>query len=147
MNSARVPTSEICAIQIAGRLNAKCFTLHAPGMVANPEMAEIFRNEPTIKAQLNRLSSLDMTIASIGNVSTDTHLRAAEMATEDELATARNLGAVGIICCRFINAKGENISAAPENRLIAADICHLRNAKKKLLVVCGNDRAEATLVD
>jgi DNA-binding transcriptional regulator LsrR (DeoR family) len=145
MNSVRVPASENCAIQIAGRLDAKCFTLHAPGIVATPEMAEVFRNEPTIKEQLERLSGLDMLVASIGNVSEETHLKAAGMATTDELSAAIKQGAVGIISCRFINKDGEGIGAAPEDRLIAAQISNLRTARKKLLVVCGNDRADATL--
>lgn len=145
MNSDRVPASENCAIQIAGKLGAKCFTLHAPGIVATPQMADVFRNEPTIQSQLARLDNLDMTIASIGNVSADTHLQAAGMATKQELATARDKGAVGIICCRFIDADGKASATPPDNRLIAATLANLKEPKKKLLVVCGADRAEATL--
>ena len=144
MNSSRVPASENCTIQIAGKLGAACFTLHAPGIVATAELAEVFRNEPTIKAQLERLSDLDMTIASIGNVSDQTHLIAAEMATRQELAAAKQLGAVGIICCRFIDSNGHPIGGTSESRLIASGIEGLQNARKKLLVVCGNDRADAT---
>jgi DNA-binding transcriptional regulator LsrR (DeoR family) len=145
MNSDRVPASENCAIQIAGKLGAKCFTLHAPGIVATAEMAEVFRNEPTIQSQLSRLEELDMTIASIGNVSEDTHLQAAGMATSKELRTARDMGAVGIICCRFIDAEGNGIATSPDERLIAATLNNLRMSRKKLLVVCGSDRADATL--
>ena len=145
MNSVRVPASENCAIQIAGKLGAKCFTLHAPGIVATAEMAEVFRNEPTIQSQLARLDQLDMTIASIGNVSEDTHLQAAGMATSAELKKAREMGAVGIICCRFIDAGGNRIATSPDDRLIAATLDNLRKSQKKLLVVCGADRADATL--
>ncbi len=145
MNSDRVPASENCAIQIAGKLGAKCFTLHAPGIVASSEMADVFRNEPTIKSQLARLYSLDMTIASIGNVGIDTHLKAAGMATEPELTTARSKGAVGIICCRFIDADGTAVAVPPDDRLVAATLENLQRPKKKLLIVCGSDRAEATL--
>ena len=145
MNSVRVPASENCAIQIAGKIGADCYTLHAPGIVASAEMADIFRNEPTIREQLARLDDLDMIVASIGNVSEDTHLQAAGMATAQELAVARDLGAKGIICCRFIDAAGQGIATAPDDRLIAANLDHLRKPKKKLLVVCGLNRAEATL--
>lgn len=144
MNSDRVPASENCAIQIAGKLGAKCFTLHAPGIVATAEMAEVFRNEPTILSQLARLDDLDMTIASIGNVLENTHLQAAGMATAQELDVARNMGAVGIICCRFVNAEGLGIETSPDERLIAATLANLQKPKKKLLVVCGTDRAQAT---
>ena len=145
MNSARVPASENCAIQIASKLEAKVFTLHAPGIVATSEMATTFRNEPTIQGQLMRLRELDMTVASIGTVFEDTHLQAAGMASAEELATARAKGAVGIICCRFINEKGTAVVSSPDSRLIAASLENLRSPLKKLLVVCGSDRAAATL--
>lgn len=145
MNSERVPASENCAIQIAGKLGATCFTLHAPGIVTTVEMAENFRAEPTIQEQLGRLQSLNMTVASIGNVSAETHLHAAGMATEDELAQARKKGAAGIICCRFIDAKGNELRAAPDERLIAASLPDLISPQKKLLIVCGKDRADATM--
>ena len=145
MSSDRVPASENCAIQIAGKLGAKCFTLHAPGIVATPEMADVFRNEPTIHSQLARLNDLDMTIASIGNVDAQTHLKAADMATEQELDAARAKGAVGILCCRFIDAAGKAIATPPDDRLVAATLANLQKPKKKLLIVCGADRADATL--
>ena len=46
MISERVPASENCAIQIAGRLDAAaCYTLHAPGLISTAALAETFRNE------------------------------------------------------------------------------------------------------
>ena len=145
MNSSRVPASENCAIQIASKLEAQVYTLHAPGIVATSEMATVFRNEPTIKRQLLRLKKLDMTVASIGNVFEDTHFHAAGMASIDELTAARAQGAVGIICCRFIDKKGKAITSSPDSRLIAASLENLRSSAKKLLVVCGPDRAAATV--
>ena len=145
MTSSRVPASENCAIQMANKLGATVFTLHAPGIVATPELAETFRNEPTIKAQLSRLDTMDMTIASIGNTSPETHLAAAGMATTAEVDAARKAGAVGIICCRYIDAQGAALSIEPDARLIATSLASLRKPSKRLLVVCGTDRLDATL--
>ncbi len=144
MNSKRVPASETCAIEIANKLGSTCFTLHAPAIVANAELAHVFRTEPTISAQLARLNALDLTVASIGNVSDSTHLAAAGMVSAAELRAARAAGAVGIICARFIDAKGRALQIAPDDRLIAADIATLRKVRKRLLVVCGIDREDAT---
>ncbi|MEJ2036672.1 MAG: sugar-binding domain-containing protein, partial [Maritimibacter sp.] len=145
MKSERVPASENCTIQIANKLGATCFTLHAPGLVATAEMAQVFRAEPTIKTQLERLEHLDMTIASIGNTAEETHLAAADMVTAAELKAARSAGAVGVLCCRFIDARGEACRTAPDDRLVTAEVASLKRVPKKLLVVCGIDRAEATL--
>lgn len=144
MTATRVPASETCAIQIANKLGSKCFTLHAPAIVANSDLAHVFRTEPTISAQLARLAALDLTMASIGNVSDSTHLVAAGMASKDELRAARAAGAAGVICCRYIDAQGQALHLPPDDRLIAADVATLRNARKRLLVVCGVDREDAT---
>ena len=145
MTSSRVPASENCAIQMANKLSATVFTLHAPGIVATPQLANTFRNEPTIKAQLERLDAIDMTIASIGNISPETHLADAGMATTSEIKAARDAGAVGIICCRYIDAQGAALQMEPDARLIAISLASLRKPRKRLLVVCGIDRSDATL--
>lgn len=144
MNSKRVPASETCAIEIAGKLGSTCFTLHAPAIVANADLAQLFRTEPTISAQLARLNALDVTVASVGNMADNTHLAAAGIVSAPELRAARAAGAVGIICCRFIDAQGKAMQIAPDDRLIAVDIATLRKARKRLLVVCGIDREAAT---
>ena len=145
MISDRVPASENCTIQIAGKLGAQCFTLHAPGLISSPELARQFCSEPTIHMQLERLKSLDMAIYSVGNVQAETHLVAAGMTSEAELAEAVAAGAAGILCCRYLSSEGAQIDLPPHDRLIAAEVADLRAARKKLLVVCGVDRAEATL--
>ncbi len=145
MISDRVPASENCTIQIASKLGAECYTLHSPGLISNADLAGLIRTEPTIKTQLDRLRTLDMSVYSIGNVSDETHLVAAGMATEAELAEARSAGAVGIVCCRYIDGEGREIHLPPSDRVIAAEISDLRAARKKLLIVCGEDRCDATL--
>lgn len=145
MMSERVPASENCTIQIAAKLGAQCFTLHAPGLISDAALARQIRREPTINAQLARLKGLDFCIYSIGNTAPETHLVAAGMATPEALDVARGEGAVGIVCCRYIDAHGQEIQLPPSDRVIAAETSDLRAARKKLLIVCGTDRRDATL--
>ncbi len=145
MISERVPASENCTIQIAGKLGAQSYTLHAPGLISSADLARRLRAEPTIRAQLDRLGALDLAVYSIGHVAPETHLVAAEFATGDELAAARRAGAVGIVCCRYVDAQGQEIDLPPQDRVIAARLSDLRGARKRLLVVCGEDRRDATL--
>ena len=144
MISDRVPASETCAIRIASQIGARCYTLHAPAMVSTPELAETLRVEPTIFAQMQRLENLDVAVCSIGHVSSDTHLVAAGMATDAELVGARDAGAVGVICCRYIDDQGKECRLPPSDRLVSASLGCLRRVRKKLLVVCGADRLDAT---
>ena len=144
MISARVPASENCAIRIANQIGAKCFTLHAPAIVASADMAKVFRAEPTIAAQLARLDHLDLAVYSIGNVSDDTHLAAAGMATVDQMRAARSAGAKGILACRYIDQNGLECDLPPADRLISVELSQLHQVPKKFLVVCGENRTDAT---
>ncbi|WP_299965833.1 sugar-binding domain-containing protein [uncultured Roseobacter sp.] len=144
MISDRVPASETCAIQIANQIGARCFTLHAPAIVSTVDLARALRLEPTIAAQMNRLRALDMVVSSIGNVSKDTHLVAAGMATPGEAKAAEKAGAKGVICCRYIDAQGQECALPPSDRVVTTSLKNLRAARKIMLVVCGEDRADAT---
>lgn len=144
MISDRVPASETCAIQIANQIGARCFTLHAPAIVSTAALAAALRAEPTLAAQMDRLRVLDMAVYSIGNVSNDTHFVAAGMASAAEMRAARAAGAAGVICCRYIDAQGQECALPPSDRLVTTSLQNLRAAKKRLLVVCGKDRADAT---
>jgi DNA-binding transcriptional regulator LsrR (DeoR family) len=141
--SESVPTSESCAIAIANMLGATCYTLHAPAIASSAKVAAMFRAEPTICTQLDALSRLDMVVASIGNVSAQTHLARAQMVSAEELAAARKAGAVGILCCRFIDADGNPLRLPPDDRLISTELDNIRRADRRLLVVGGADRADA----
>ncbi len=145
MISDSVPTSEKCTIDIANMLSAACYTLHAPALASSAEVAALFKAEPTIHRQLEELKTLDMTIASIGHVGDDTHLSRAHMVSADELADVREAGAVGIICCRYIDADGQPIKRPPDDRLIAVELENLVRVPKKLLVVGGANRKDAVL--
>lgn len=141
--SESVPTSESCAIAIATMLSAACFTLHAPAIASSAAVAAMFRAEPTIRAQLDALSKLDIVVASIGNVGDNTHLARAQMVSPEELDKARRAGAAGILCCRFIDADGKPLRMPPDDRLISTELENIRRAERRLLVVGGADRADA----
>ncbi len=68
MDADRLPAAETCAIRIANRLNAHCYTLHAPARLSTVELADALRTEPAIEGQLARFDSLDCILYSIGDV-------------------------------------------------------------------------------
>lgn len=145
MVSDRVPASEDCTIRIANRLDAKCYTLHAPASLSSAKLAEQLREEPMIASQLGRLSHLDLAVFSIGNTDQETHIVSAGIASAAELQQAVAKGAKGVVCCRFIDAEGKQIALPSDERTIAIGISELCAPPKKLLVAAGDDRAEAVL--
>ncbi|WP_299733932.1 sugar-binding domain-containing protein [uncultured Tateyamaria sp.] len=145
MVSDRVPASEDCTIRIANRLDAQCYTLHAPASLSSSTLAAQLRSEPMIASQLGRLQDLNLAVFSIGNTDHSTHIVSAGIASSAELDQAVCSGAKGIVCCRFIDAEGQHINLPSDERTVAITVAELAAAKKKMLVVAGEDRAEAVL--
>ena len=144
MVSARVPASEDCTIRIAHQLCAKCYTLHAPAVVSDGDLARRLRAEPTIAKQLDALRDLDLTVVSVGAVVPGTHFHAAGMASQAEMEDAAEKGAAGIICCRYIDAAGRKVEdVAGDCRVVGIDVPDIGQARKRLLVASGRERAAA----
>lgn len=139
------PASEKCTIDIARKLHAQCYTLHAPAIASTPEVARIIKGEPTVTAQLANLKDLDFVVCSIGHTGVDTPMMVESMLLKSELEQARAAGAVGILCCRFIDRDGNPLSLPPHDRLLSAELVDVKQTKKRLLVAAGANRLEATL--
>ncbi len=143
MYSTRLPSAEGCSIKIANRIGAEYFTLHAPAILSSAELTQTLKNEPTIKAQLERLSTLDVVLFSVGDCSNTTHLVDAEIADRADMNEARLKGAVGIVCSRFIDSNGEQVDISLNDRLISIEVPELKNTKKRVLVASGMFKLEA----
>lgn len=143
MYSTRLPSAEACSIRIANRIGAECFTLHAPAVLSSAELARALKEEPTIKAQLERLDSLDVALFSAGDCSGTTHMVEAGIASASDMHEAIGLGARGIVCSRFIDAQGRQINVGLDEHMISIDIPALRRAKKRIMVTAGLAKFEA----
>lgn len=143
MNTPVVSTAEDCTINLASRLGAVCHTLHAPAILSSSELATALRNEPVIKKQLDRLTSLDRSIFSVGGCQTDSTIVQSAIATEDEFEWYINKGAVGVLCGRFIDEAGEHIAGPIDDRMIGIDLHHLKRKGNGLLVAGGPAKFDA----
>ncbi len=145
MDTARLPAAETCAIRIANRLHAHCYTLHAPARLSTEALAKSISAEPAIKRQLARFDKLDLILYSIGDVSAQTHLVASDIATAEELRRAIDNGACGIACGRYYDRGGAHVSDPLDDRLIAITIKQLKAVPKRFLVAAGRSKRTATL--
>jgi len=144
MYSTRLSSAESSSIKIANRIGAQCFTLHTPAILSSAELARALREEPTIKVQLERLNSLDIVLFSVGDCSQTTHMVESGIASQQDLKEATALGARGVVCSRFIDEKGRQVEVGLNERLISIDIATLRNTARRIMVVSGMDKLEAT---
>jgi dihydroxyacetone kinase len=147
MESPLLPhsTAEYCAIRVANCLNADCHTLHAPAVLSTSSIAESLRAEPIIKAQLKRLKKLDRAIFSVGNCDLDTHIVQSGIAKRKDLLWYKKMGAVGVLCGRFVDEQGEAIMGELDERLIGINLSDLGKCSEGLLVVSGLEKRSAVL--
>ena len=139
------PGAETAAAQIARKIAAQCHPLHAPALISSADLAAQLRSEPAIRAQLDRLAALDLTLATIGTLEADARTARAGLASPEELSAARAAGAVAVLCCRYLDRDGAEVAFPPHDRIIAAELSDLKAAGKRLVAVCGVDRCEAVL--
>lgn len=145
MSSPDLASAEDCAIQIARKTGAQCYTLHAPALVSDTNLAQKLRDEPVIRQQLDRFKKLSKVLFSIGSVDTDTLMLTSEMSSKAELESYKKRGAVGVLCGRYISEDGSQIDADLNNRLIGIELDALRKIKTRVFVANGARKLDAVL--
>ncbi|MBT4644661.1 MAG: sugar-binding transcriptional regulator [Deltaproteobacteria bacterium] len=144
MKSPLLIAAETCAINIARRFSADCYTLHSPAILSTKELAEGLRSEPIIKSQLDQLNTMNRTLFSVGSCLERTHLLQSGIATVKELKWYIKKGAVGVICGRFIDIEGKQIRGPLDERMIGVTPDQLRSAENGILVISGLHKIGAT---
>ncbi len=143
MKSPLISTAESCAIRIASRLGADCYTLHAPAVLSTPELAKALRAEPVIADQLNKFDSVDRTVFSVGSCDTSALIIQSSITSEADFEWYRSQGAVGVLCGRFIDRDGNHISGAMDERVIGVTLDQVKKARSGILVAGGPAKFEA----
>lgn len=135
-------TAEACSTNLARKLSAECINLFAPAILSNAENARILMAEPIIAAQMSRLDSCTKAIFAAGSCLPDSHVVGAGVATLSELMVYKAAGAMGVLCGRFIDAKGTPLAGPLDGRMIGVTLDRLRGLKMGLLVSCGPEKVD-----
>jgi DNA-binding transcriptional regulator LsrR (DeoR family) len=131
---------------IAVKLGGRHHDLHAPVLVEQPAVRELFLAEPTVRDSIMRARAVHLAITGIGAMADEasSFLRAG-LIKRSELAQLRAVGAAGEMCGRFFDIHG-NDGAIPINaRIIGIDLPDLRHIPIVLAVARGAVKAPALL--
>jgi dihydroxyacetone kinase len=143
MESDRLLSAEDCAIQIANRIGAQCYTLHSPAILSSRPLAQELRQEETIKSQLKRLKNLSAIITSVGDLSDSTHILSSGIISEIDLEKIKSSGGAGWLCSGFIKADGTMLPHHLEERMIAIQLDDILKTPKRILVASGLKKLSA----
>ncbi len=138
-------TAEICSARMAQNLGAKCINLHAPAVLSDPALAARLRAEPIIHAQLEALSHCNKAIFAAGSCAPNSHVVGSGVASAADLDWYVKNGARGVLCGRFIDARGRPIPGALDDRMIGVTLDKLQGLEVGLLVSDGIDKVAPML--
>lgn len=137
-------TAEACSTRLAQRLGARCLNLHAPAIVSRAALAAELREEPILKAQLDQLETVNKLLFSVGTAGPESHIVLSGLASRADLEWYVRQGAVGVICGRFIDARGRQLPGPMEERMIGVPLPRLVGLEMGILVTPGLDKVAAT---
>lgn len=138
-------TAEICSATVARRLSAACVNLHAPAVLSDASLAARLREEPIIRAQLDALARCNKAVFAAGSCTPESHIVGAGVATLDELRDYLRRGAVGVVCGRFVDARGREVPGSLAERIIGVELADLTGLETGLLVSTGAERVAPML--
>lgn len=131
----------MCTSNIAERLSARCINLHAPGVVSSSAVKDVLMNEPAIKQHFAMLRQCTKTVFGVTQLTGQTLLVQGGFMTEDELATYRELGAVGFAAGYFFAEDGRIISNEFDERHITMSYPDLIATPERICVGGGPGKA------
>jgi deoxyribonucleoside regulator len=132
---------------LAQKLNASYHYISAPLLVENPAVAQSLLRERSIAETLALAASVEFAIIGIGTADARmSSLLRAGYVTDEELSQLRELGAVGDVMARQLDAHGELLDVPFNGRVIGLqDITRLREIPVVMGVAGGIAKAPAIL--
>jgi DNA-binding transcriptional regulator LsrR (DeoR family) len=130
--------------QVARALDAEPIYLRTPGVMPGAELRKVALADAHVQAALKVMDRVDVALVGVGPADFHGPLEAGDnFFTAQQLAEVRALGAVGQLHQRFINADGEAVATALDERVIGITLAQLRKVRRKIVVAGGQAKHEA----
>ncbi|GII81266.1 DNA-binding transcriptional regulator [Sphaerisporangium rufum] len=141
-------TSQVYATRLADRLailtGAEAVFLPAPGLASSPAAREVLMSDPHISDVLATYGGLSMLLAGLGSLEPSPLLVESGNAIADgEQEALRELGAVGDICLRFFDEKGQAVRSPLDDRVLGIDVETLRSIPRVVAIAGGSRKYTA----
>ena len=133
-------SGQICA-DLAGKLDADYFQLAAPAIAPSARSRDELMEMPGIADTLAEAASCDVAVAGIGGILPTSTMVEAGYFSLDEFLGFRERGAIGDICCHFLDAEGNPCLRDLSNRILGLTLEQLKEIPRTVGVATGADKA------
>ncbi|SDQ83483.1 sugar-binding transcriptional regulator [Quadrisphaera sp. DSM 44207] len=128
--------------RLAEALGAEPVFLRTPGVVATPALRRARLRDPHVRRALDLLDRLDVAFVGIGPVDFHSGLAGEGFFSADQLAAARERGAVGQLDLRLVDARGRAVPTPLDDLVVGATLEQLRGARRRVAVAGGASKHE-----
>ena len=129
--------------RLAQLLGAGAVLLPAPGVVATRGVRDALRQDPHVRAALERLDALDTVFVGIGSLASNPVLNDGHSLPAGVPAELAAAGAVGDIALRFFDARGRPVRSSLDDRILGITLDQLRRTPEVVAVAGGVDKVDA----
>jgi DNA-binding transcriptional regulator LsrR (DeoR family) len=127
---------------LARRLGGACIALNAPIYSADRASRDVFLAHDQIASTMRRAAGIDLALVGIGSLKESVFFARGVLTAADGERLHR-AGAVGEICGRFFDARGQECDTADRDRVLSIGLDVLRTCAEAIGVTNGADRAPA----
>lgn len=143
---ARNPASPSqCASTVASAVNATCVSLSAPALASSAEARAIMVAEPLIAEQLAILSRANKALFGVASLRPNASLYSEGVFEAADLQGYIDGDAVGVLAARFVDAWGQPVAGALDDRVIGLSLDELLGVDLRICVAGGFDKVPAIL--
>jgi DNA-binding transcriptional regulator LsrR (DeoR family) len=130
--------------ELARTLGASPIYVHAPGIVAGPDIRDSLLEGPGMQDVARRWRELTLAVMGIGGIEpSDVLAESGNAFSDQERRALRAEGAVGDICHRVFRADGSVVTGALDDRIVAIPVDDLRRVPRRLGVAGGERKLAA----
>jgi len=142
------PAAEVHATRLTERLahllKGEAHFLPAPGVTGSAQSSAAVLADPFVAETTKMFDDLTVALVGIGALHPSRLLaQSGNIFSEAELDSLDQLGAVGDICLRFFDAKGEPVQSDFDSRVIAVTLGQLRRVPRSVGIAGGPSKLQA----
>ena len=126
----------------AEKFQGTYYTLNAPAIAADVASCRAFLAHQDVQALYGLYDVMQMAFVGIGSLEDSTFIER-EVIRADEVRRLIEHGAVGELCGRFFDARGEPCDASYQERVVGIRLEELRQKRDVVAVTMGSGRAAA----
>lgn len=129
---------------MAQRLGGNFLSLNTPAFIPEKRTRDALLRLEQVRSVHENLGRARVALVGVGTLANSVFVERGTL-TPPMILELERAGAVGEICGRFIDARGDECATAWRDRVISVSIDQLRKIPQVIAVVSGNDRTAAIL--